>query len=202
MLSRTSITPSSLGSITAPFTQATATAQPWIASVGGKQYLRCALDDVVSTSSAATWKFLHDGSGCTIFHVNRPVVIASSVLSWTAINPSSIGTFLSFSGGYFRINIGNGTGAWAFDRSYGFASAVGSTNIYCVSITSNENGINWRYNGVNRDTGTSSVLSASAPTASAKSTLLITTKSEVWKINGCFSTVSSPSVTLTTTILM
>ena len=36
------------------------------------------------------------------------------------------------------------------------------------------------------------ILSASAPTASAKSTLLMTTASEVWKMIGCFSTVSSP----------
>lgn len=148
-LSRTSITPSSLGSVTAPLVNATAAQQPWISNFNGKQYFRFASDVMVQAGLGdAKLNCLHNGTGCTVFHVNRPVTLATNDLLNTAGSAYQIGFFTySDSTGKLYVLVANGSGTYPLNTSFSNAVTAGQVSRFTLTMVSGTNGVNLRKNG-------------------------------------------------------
>lgn len=174
-LSRTSITPSSLGTVTAPLTQSTATSQPWITSYGGKQYLQFASDPILQESGSDKLNCLHNGLGATVFMVTAPVTIATQETYFnTTQSASSVGfrLLVDSDNNAARLAISNGSGTYdpIHTQPINGAFIPNTVNRVMIQLANGANNVLVERNGVGLGTRT---ITFTPSTAASSQGLLI-----------------------------
>jgi hypothetical protein len=158
-LSRASITPSSLGTLTAPLVNASATTQPWISNFNGKQYLQFASDILLQESGSDKLNCLHNGLGVTAFIVTVPTTMGGQETYFnTTQSSNSIGfrLLVDAENNAARLAISNGSGTYdpLFTQPFNGAFLPNTVNRVMFQIANGTNNVLLERNGVSLGTRT------------------------------------------------
>lgn len=139
--------------------------EPANADLGGKpSILFDGTDDrLVTNDAAADWNFLHDGTGCTVVLVMRPLSNGGFFFDTGRGTPSSNGISIYRQGGgsnFFGFSVYNGSGTSALDAMT--SKALDNSTTYVVSARYSSGSYSLRVDGSSVKSGGSTSPSASA----------------------------------------
>ena len=164
-LSLTAITPRA-GALASAFSNATATAQPWIDSTTGA--IRSESDWLNNVGAASDWTFLHNGGGVEVFTMLRPITGVTSYYLSTCWAYTDIGLQLGMhSSGVLKANVANGSGTLLYSITGAQAMALDAWHIAEATFVSGGD-ISLTVNaGTPNTQSPTGVVSTSAPTQAA-----------------------------------